>query len=209
MTQIDFFFGVLTKREFDQANQDHFLVPALGATMALVGYYVVPALLRRLKEQRANQKIKEQEFLDQRKIIVSELHRLEGIGDLYTDFLAGGSKWAEKYENSALRMASFNEIRAGLLLDVRKTLDRDLTLYNRRKLLKGLRDVWGTIPLFGILKNCGTRSEMKDSMPVIDAQNILEAFIVLCEPSLKFGGPDWEAVYHKIVVPLLGGLPVA
>ena len=209
LTQMDFLLGVLTKREFDQANQDHFLVPTLGATMALVGYYVVPALLRRLKEHRANQKIKEQEFLDQRKIIVSELHRLEGIGDLYTDFLAGGSKWVEKYENSALRMASFNEIRAGLLLDVRKTLDRDLTQYNRRKLLKGLRDVWGTIPFFGILKNCGTRSEMKDSMPVIDAQNILEAFIVLCEPSLKFGGPDWEAVYHKIVVPLLGGLPVA
>jgi len=200
---MEFFIGVLTKREFDQANQDHFLVPALGATMALVGYYVVPALLRRLKEHRANQKIKEQEFLDQRKIIVSELHRLEGIGDLYTDFLAGGSKWSEKYENSSLRIASFNEIRAGLLLDVRKTLDRDLTLNNRRKLLKGLRDVWNTIPFFGILKDCGTRSEIKDSMPVIDAQNILEAFIALCEPSLKFGGPDWEAVYQKIVVPML------
>ena len=207
MTQMDFFIGVLTKREFDLANQDHFLVPTLGATMALVGYYVVPALLRRLKEHRANQKIKEQEFLDQRKVIVSELHRLEGIGELYTDFLAVGSKWSEKYENSALRMASFNEIRAGLLLDVRKTLDRDLTLNNRRKLLKGLRDVWGTIPFFGILKNCGTRIEMKDSMPVIDAQNILEGFIAICEPSLKFGGPDWEAVYQKIVVPLLEGLP--
>lgn len=203
MTQMDFFFGVLTKREFDQANQDHFLVPTLGATMALVGYYVVPALLRLLKEHRANLKNKEREFLEQRAKTVSELHRLEGIGELYTDFLAGGSEWSGRYENSALRMASFNEIRAGLLLDVRKTLDRDLTLNNRRKLLKGLRDVWGTIPYFGILKNCGTRSEMKDSMPVIDAQNILEAFIVLCEPSLKFGGPDWEAVYQKIVVPLL------
>jgi hypothetical protein len=209
LTQMEFFIGVLTKREFEQANQDHFLVPALGATMALVGYYVVPSLLRHLKEHRTNLKNKEQEFLAQRRKTVSELHRLEGIGALYTNFLAGGSKWSEKYENSALRLASFNEIRAGLLLDVRKTLDRDLTLNNRRKLLKGLRDVWNTIPFFGIRKDCGTRSEMKDSMPILDAQNILGAFIALCEPSLKFGGPEWEAVYQKIVVPLLGGLPVA
>lgn len=209
MTQIDFFLGVLTKREFDQANQDHFLVPTLGVALTLFGFYVVPALLRRLKEHRANQKIKEQEFLDQRKITVSELHRLEWIGELYTDFLAGGSKWSEKYENSALRKASYNEIRAGLLLDVTKNLDRDITLNNRRKLLKALKGAWDIIPFFGILKNCGTRSKMKDLMPVIDAQIILESFIALCEPSLKFGGPDWEAVYRKIVVPLLGVLPVA
>lgn len=200
---MDFFFGVLTKREFDQANRDLFFVVAVELGVLLVVVYGARKLWRFIKQHRINQKLKEQEFLDQRKIIVSELDRLEGIGELYTDFLAGGSKWSEKYENSALRMASFNEIRAGLLLDVRKTLDRDLTLNNRRKLLKGLRDVWGTIPFFGILKNCGTRSEMKDSMPLIDAQNILEAFIALCEPSLKFGGPDWEAVYQKIVVPLL------
>lgn len=200
---MDFFFGVLTKREFDQANRDLFFVVAVELGVLLVVVYGARKLWRFIKQHSINQKLKEQEFLDQRKIIVSELDRLGGIGELYTDFLAGGSKWSEKYENSALRMASFNEIRAGLLLDVRKTLDRDLTLNNRRKLLKGLRDVWGTIPFFGILKNCGTRSEMKDSMPVIDAQNILEAFIAVCEPSLKFGGPDWEAVYQKIVVPML------
>ncbi|NDC49439.1 MAG: hypothetical protein EBZ61_10255 [Micrococcales bacterium] len=206
MTQMLFFFGVLTKREFDQANQDLFLIPTLGATMALVGYYVVPALMRLLKEYRTNQKIKEREFLEQRAKTVSELHRLESIGEFYTVFLAGGSKWSDKFENSPLGKASLNEIRAGLLLDVRKSLDRDLTPGNRRKLLKALRGAWDSIPFFGILKSEGKIRGIEDSMPIIDSQNILEAFIALCEPSLKFGGPDWEAVYQKIVVPLLGGL---
>lgn len=207
MIQMEFLIGVLTRQQYDQANRDLFLVPTLGASMALVGYYVVPALLRLLKEHRANQKNKEREFLEERAKIVSELHRLESIGEFYTGFLAGGSKWSEEFENSPLGKASLNEIRAGLLLDVRKSLDRDLTPGNRRKLLKALRGAWDAIPFYGILKSEGKTKGNEDSMPIIDAQNMLEAFIALCEPSLKFGGPDWESVYQKIVVPLLEERP--
>ena len=204
----DLFLGVLTKKEFNQANLDLFLVPTLGVTLTLFGYYVVPYLIRRLKEHRANEKFKEQEYLDQRTKTVSELHRLERIGELFIDFLAGGCKWSEKYENSDLRMATLNEIRAGLLLDVRKTLDRDLTINNRRKLLKDLKGAWDAIPFFEVLKNEDKKTELNDDMRNDEAQNILEAFIALCEPGLKFGGPDWESVYQKIVVKrLLVGIP--
>lgn len=201
LTQIDFFFGVLTPEHF---HKNIFVYQGVGIFLAMAVVTFGPALLRRWKDFCANQKIKEQEFLAQRRKTVSELHRLEEIGALYTNFLAGGSKWSGEYENSSLGKASLNEIRAGLLLDVRKTMDRsELTPGNRKELLKALKRAWDSISFFGILKSGGKNTEIDDDMPIIDAQNILEAFIALCEPSLKFGGPDWEAVYQKIVVPLL------
>ena len=201
LTQMDLFFAALTPEHF---HKNIFVYQGLGIFFAMAVFTFGPALLRRWKDFRVNQKVKEQEFLTQRRKTVSELHRLEGIGALYTNFLAGGSKWSAEYENSSLGKASLNEIRAGLLLDVRKTMDRsELTPGNRRELLKTLKRAWDSISFFGILKSGGKNTEIDDDMPILDAQNILEAFIALCEPSLKFGGPDWEAVYQKIVVPML------
>ena len=207
MIQMDFFLGALTPEHF---HKNIFVYQGLGIFLAMAVVTFGPALIRRWKDFCVNKKNKEQEFLAQRRKTVSELHRLEEIGALYTNFLAGGSKWSGEYENSSLGKASLNEIRSGLLLDVRKTMDRsELTPGNRRELLKALKRAWDSISFFGILKSGGENTEIDDDMPIIDAQKILEAFIALCEPSLKFGGPDWEAVYHKIVAPLLGGLPVA
>jgi len=205
MIQMYSLLGLLTKKEFDQANRDLFLFVALELGALLIVVYFIRFLWKRVMRFRANQKLKEEEFMRERKELIRETERLKEIGVTYTNYLAGGGKWAPMYENSPLSKASLNEIRAGLLLDVAKTLNRsELKPKHREIVINGLRDMWGGILFFEILTK---RSEKitEDTSVTLMAEAMLDRFIELCTHKGKYYGPDWHQVYQETVAPLLGG----
>ena len=205
MIQMYPLLGLLTKKEFNQANRDLFLFVALELVVLLIVAYFIRFLWKRVMRFRANQKLKEEEFMRERKDLIIETDRLKEIGATYTNYLAGGSIWTPIYENSLLSKASLNEIRAGLLLDVTRTLNRsELKPKHREIVINGLRDMWGGILFFEILTK---RSEKitEDTSVTLMAEAMLDRFIELCTHKGKYYGPDWHQVYQETVAPLLGG----
>ena len=98
--------GLLTKKEFNQANRDLFLFVALELGALLIVVLFIRFLWKRVIRIRANQKLKEEEFMRERRELILETDRLKEIGATYTNYLAGGSKWAPMYENSLLSKAT-------------------------------------------------------------------------------------------------------